>query len=91
MQGKPTIDLKDTFAAEMCIAILRKCGADHEFRNTYWNKVKKCTREQGILLKPVFLNEENWRKLWTSAVTINPMYVIHYVCSSSCQYVLLNT
>ena len=61
MQGKPTIDLKDTFAAEMCIAILRKCGGDHEFRNTYWNKVKKCTREHAIFFKPGYLNEENWR------------------------------
>src|SRR3954470_3571474 len=47
----------------LCIAILRKCGGDHEFRNTYWNKVKERTREQAILLKPGYLNVENWRIL----------------------------
>ena len=44
MLEKPTIDLKDTFDVEMCIAILRKCGGDHEFRNIYWNKVKTYSR-----------------------------------------------
>ena len=59
MQGKPTVDLIDIFAVEMCIAILRKCGGDHEFRKIYWNKVKKRTHEHAILLKPGYFNKEN--------------------------------
>ena len=56
------IDLKDAFAAEMCIG-MTKCSHDIPDRNNYWNKVKICTREQAISLKPHYINEENWQKL----------------------------